>query len=60
MGTSKHQQRKITIQLPESLIDAMKAQATVHRRSLTGEIAWALQEYLSRQPRQQGQAEREQ
>jgi predicted DNA binding CopG/RHH family protein len=56
MDTSKHQQRKITVQLPESLIEAMKAQAAAHRRSLTGEITWALQDYLSRQ---QPQAERE-
>ena len=49
MDTSKPQHRKITIELPQSLIDAMKAQAAAHRRSLTGEIAWALQEYLARQ-----------
>jgi plasmid stability protein len=57
MDTSKRQHRKITVQLPEALIEAMKAQAAAHRRSLTGEIAWALQEYLSRQ--QQQPAERE-
>jgi hypothetical protein len=56
MDTSKPQHRKITIALPLSLVEAMKAQATAHRRSLTGEIAWALQEYLSRQM----QAEHEQ
>jgi predicted DNA binding CopG/RHH family protein len=55
MDTSKSQHRKITIELPQSLVEAMKAQAAAHRRSLTGEIAWALQEYLARQPR----AERE-
>jgi len=56
MDTSKPQHRKITIELPQSLVESMKAQAAAHRRSLTGEIAWALQEYLARQP----QAEREQ
>ena len=56
MDTSNPQHRKITIELPQSLIEAMKAQATAHRRSLTGEIAWALQEYVARQQ----QAEREQ
>jgi hypothetical protein len=53
MDTSKPQHRKITIELPQSLIEAMKAQAVAHRRSLTGEIAWALQEYLARQQREQ-------
>jgi len=56
MDTSKPQHRKITIALPQPLIEAMKTQAAAHRRSLTGEITWALQEYLSHQP----QAEREQ
>jgi plasmid stability protein len=49
MDTSKHQQRKVTIQLPQALIDAMKARAATHRRSFTGEIVWALQEYVSRE-----------
>jgi plasmid stability protein len=49
MDTSKLQQRKVTIQLPQTLIDAMKARAAAHRRSFTGEIAWALQEYVSRE-----------
>jgi hypothetical protein len=48
MDTSKHQQRKVTIQLPQALIDAMKARAA-HRRSFTGEMVWALQEYVSRE-----------
>jgi hypothetical protein len=49
MDTPKDQQRKITIQLPQWLIDAMKAQAEAHRRSFTGEIVWALQWYVRRQ-----------
>jgi plasmid stability protein len=49
MDTSKLQQRKVTIQLPQTLIDAMKARAAAHRRSFTGEIVWALQEYVSRE-----------
>jgi hypothetical protein len=53
MDTSKHQQRKVTVQLPQGLIDAMKAQAEAHRRSFTGEIAWALQEYVARQQHKQ-------
>jgi predicted transcriptional regulator len=58
MDTSKHQQRKVTIQLPQALIDAMKAQAMAHRRSFTGEIVWALQEYVIRQqPKQQTERE---
>jgi hypothetical protein len=61
MDTSKPQHRKITIELPQPLIEAMKAQAATHRRSLTGEIAWALQEYLSRQrANTRQQTEREQ
>lgn len=58
MDTSKRQHRKITVQLPESLITAMKTQAAAHRRSLTGEITWALQEYLSRQQQQQTEREK--
>jgi hypothetical protein len=49
MDTSKPQHRKITIEMPQALIEAMKEQAAADRRSLTGEIAWALQEYLARQ-----------
>jgi len=36
----------------------MKAQAMAHRRSFTGEIVWALQEYVIRQqPKQQTERE---
>lgn len=59
MDTSKSPKQKITIQLPQALLDAMKAQAEAHRRSLTGEIEWALLAYVSRQQRA-GQAEHEQ
>jgi hypothetical protein len=58
MNTTKDQQRKITIQLPQWLIDAMKAQAGAHRRSFTGEIVWALQWYVQQQEREQEGARR--
>jgi predicted transcriptional regulator len=57
MDTSKLQQRKVTIQLPQALIDAMKERAVAHRRSFTGEIVWALQEYVARQQPQQTERE---
>jgi hypothetical protein len=55
MDTAKDQQRKVTIQLPQWLIDAMKAQAEAHRRSFTGEIVWALQAYVKQQTQEEGQ-----
>jgi hypothetical protein len=58
MGTAKDQQRKVTIQLPQWLIDAMKAQAGLHRRSFTGEIVWALQAYVQEQEQAQQEGRR--
>ena len=55
MGTTKDQQRKVTIQLPQWLIDAMKAQAEAHRCSFTGEVVWALQAYVKQQTQEEGQ-----
>lgn len=59
MDTVKDQQRKVTIQLPQWLIDAMKAQAGAHRRSFTGEIVWALQAYVQQQQEHEQERERE-
>jgi hypothetical protein len=58
MDTAKDQQRKVTIQLPQWLIDAMKAQAGLHRRSFTGEIVWALQAYVQEQEQAQQEGRR--
>ena len=41
------------MQLPQALIEAMKAQAKRHRRSFTGEVVWALERYLAEQEREQ-------
>ena len=49
MDTTKHQQRKVTIMLPQAVVEAMKAQAQAHRRSFTGEVIWALHAYLAQQ-----------
>jgi hypothetical protein len=55
MDTSSSQPRKITMQLPQALVEAMKAQAQKHRRSFTGEVVWALQQYLAEQEREEKQ-----
>jgi hypothetical protein len=47
------QQRKVTLQLPQAIIAAMKASAQRHRRSFTGEVVWALQQYVQRQAQEQ-------
>lgn len=57
LDTTKDQQRKVTIQLPQWLVDAMKAQAEAHRRSFTGEIVWALQAYVKQQANQEDEAD---
>jgi hypothetical protein len=53
MNTPSDQPRKVTLQLPQSLIAAMKASATRHRRSFTGEVVWALQQYVRQQEQEQ-------
>lgn len=47
MDTSQDQPHKVTMQLPQSLIEAMKAQAKKHWRSFMGEVVWALQQYVA-------------
>jgi hypothetical protein len=53
MNTVSDQPHKVTLQLPQSLIEAMKAQAQQHRRSFTGEVVWALQQYVAEQQRKE-------
>jgi hypothetical protein len=55
MNMAQDQPRKITVQLPNSLIAAMKTQAKRHRRSFTGEVVWALQQYVAQQQREEDQ-----
>jgi hypothetical protein len=59
MDTASDQPHKVTMQLPQSLIAAMKALAKKHRRSFTGEVVWALQQYVSHQQQQQREEEQQ-
>ena len=40
---------KVTMMWPPSVIAAMRQLAQAHNRSLTGEVVWALREYIARQ-----------
>jgi hypothetical protein len=53
MNTASDQPRKVTLQLPQSLIAAMKTSAKRHRRSFTGEVVWALEQYVQQQAQEQ-------
>jgi len=39
---------KVTMMWPPSVIAAMRRLAEAHNRSLTGEVVWALREYIER------------
>jgi len=39
--------KKVTIIIPERIIEAMRALAKEHRRSFNAEILWALDQYLN-------------
>jgi hypothetical protein len=53
MDTAPDQPHKVTLQLPRLLITAMKVLAQKHRRSFTGEVVWALQQYVQQQEQEQ-------
>jgi hypothetical protein len=53
MATAPDQPHKITLQVPQGLIAAMKAQAKKHRRSFTGEVVWALERYIAEREREE-------
>ena len=40
---------KITLRVPPEVADEMKRLAREHDRSLNGELAWAIREYIARQ-----------
>jgi hypothetical protein len=52
MSTSSDQQRTVTMQSPQALSEAMKAQAKQHRRSFTGAVVWALERYIGERVRE--------
>ncbi|HEX8032214.1 MAG TPA: Arc family DNA-binding protein [Ktedonobacterales bacterium] len=41
--------QKITFVLPRQLIERLRTVAQRHRRSLVGELVWALEQYLRQQ-----------
>jgi hypothetical protein len=53
MKNAEHPSKKITFVLPVALIERLRAQAQAHRRSLVGELVWAVEQYLKQQERQQ-------
>ncbi len=53
MKNEEHPSKKITFVLPVALIERLRAQAQAHRRSLVGELVWAVEQYLKQQERQQ-------
>ncbi len=44
--------QKITFVLPRHLIERLRTVAKRNRRSLVGELVWALEQYLQRQEQQ--------
>jgi hypothetical protein len=53
MKNEERTSKKITFVLPVALIERLRAQAQAHRRSLVGELVWAVEQYLKQQERQQ-------
>jgi predicted transcriptional regulator len=51
----KQTQHKITLSLPRETWEAMNELARKHQRSFTKELVWALQEYVRRELRRQGE-----
>jgi hypothetical protein len=43
---------KITFVLPRQLIERLRTSAKRHRRSLVGELIWAVEQYLRQQEQQ--------
>lgn len=46
MIKNKQDTHKITVELPQTLWDAVRALAEDHQRSFVKELIWALQEYV--------------
>ena len=53
MRDEENTAKKITFVLPVALIERLRAQAQAHRRSLVGELVWAIEQYLKQQERKQ-------
>jgi hypothetical protein len=49
MSTENPPQKKVAFMLPVDLLERMRQLAKQHRRSLVGEIVWALREYAEKQ-----------
>lgn len=49
MSSEKPPQKKVAFMLPVDLLEQMRRLAEQHRRSLVGEIVWALREYVGKQ-----------
>ncbi len=48
MSTEKPPQKKVAFMLPVDVLEQMRRLAEQHRRSLVGEIVWALREYVEK------------
>jgi hypothetical protein len=46
------EKQKITFVLPRQLIERLRESAARNRRSLVGELVWAVEQYLRQQERQ--------
>jgi hypothetical protein len=44
-------EHRLTIRLSADVVQALKALAKAHSRSLNGEVVWALREYIAQQQR---------
>jgi hypothetical protein len=54
MSSEKPPQKKVAFIMPVGLLEQMRALAAQHRRSLVGEIVWALRQYVAAQARREG------
>ncbi len=57
MTTEENQQKKMTFVLPRPLMERLRTLAKQHHRSLTGELVVAIEQYLAREERQEGQSD---
>ena len=49
--------KRTTIYISPELQEALKALGKVHKRSFTGEVLWALEQYVQSQQRESARAE---